>query len=1012
MALLTVLVSTIPTLLAAQQFGRNKPHYKEFEFSEKESENFRLFHYLPDPTADKLLRTAERWYQHERSIFKDTFDTKNPVIIYGNHADFQQTTAISGSIGVGTGGVTEAFRNRIVMPVMELNSQTDHVLGHELVHAFQYKLVQRDSLSLSHLQNIPLWMVEGLAEYLSIGSIDAHTAMWMRDALIHDDFPTLREMTRSYKYFPYRYGQAFWSFVTGVFGDSIIYPLFRETALFGYDKALKRLTGLDEKAFSEAWRNNLEEYYRQFTPLSKDSVRGSLLVDPKVAGDLNIAPVISPNGQYIAFLSQKNFFSIDLFLADARTGKILKTLSTIAKQSHIDDFSYIESAPTWSPHSDRIAFTVFSEGQTMLTIVDIGGGYRSRTFPIPGVPYFSNPSWSPDGNQIVVSGLVDGQGDLFLFDLKTNTTVQLTNDHFSDIQPRWSPDGNMILFISDRPAPGRNYNSRSLQLALLNPSSQELTVFDVFQGAENLAPAFAPDGQSIYFLSNRDGFRNLYNYNISTKEINRLTQYATGITGITAYSPALSVATDTETLAYTYYANRKYLIYTAMPTDFTWTPVEADSINFSAAVLPPATRSLNLVSAYVTEIESSLDTLDAAYDTSRQYRPKLGLEFIGNEVTIGVNTNTFANQTGMAGGVSTMFGDMLGYHKLYSTLALNGEIYDFGGQVAYVNQRSKLIWGASVSHIPYRSSYLSYRPDTLIIGDDSISTVDAMLDVFRAFEKSASIFTYLPLSTTQRLEAGLGYSLYSFRVDRFHHHYHNGFIVAESREKLEAPDGYGVGSAYGAFVFDNSFFGVASPLRGKRYRAELALNYDVLDLYTTMADYRQYLFMNPTTLAFRILHISRHGPDAEDDRLYPLSFAYPTLTRGNSFNNLSRYADRDESNPYTIDKIFGSRLLVGNVEWRIPFTGPERLSLIKSNILFTELAIFTDAGLAWNKGDVPSLNIESQDNATTRIPFVTSGISLRVNLFGAIVLEPYLAFPLRRDGFGRPLFALNFSPGW
>ena len=44
------------------------------------------------------------------------------MIFYNNHADFQQTNTIGGSIGVGTGGVTEAFKNRVIMPLSHVQS--------------------------------------------------------------------------------------------------------------------------------------------------------------------------------------------------------------------------------------------------------------------------------------------------------------------------------------------------------------------------------------------------------------------------------------------------------------------------------------------------------------------------------------------------------------------------------------------------------------------------------------------------------------------------------------------------------------------------------------------------------------------------------------------------------------------------------------------------------------------------------------------------------------------------
>lgn len=997
-------------IVGAQQFGRNKPHYTTFDFKVTESKHFLLYHYLKnDRVAETFLGTSEDWYDYERIIFRDTFPEPNPIILYANHADFQQTTAISGTIGVGTGGVTEALRNRVVLPLMEINSQTNHVLGHELVHAFQYRMFKnsKDSLSLSDIQRIPLWMVEGLAEYLSIGNVDPHTAMWMRDAVRENDFPTLEDLTRGMKYFPYRYGQAFWAFISGIFGDTVVYPLFLNTAKFGYEDAIQRVTGLNEEAFSNVWKKNLIDYYGQYKPpLQPDDLAGRQLIDNSKTGDLNIAPVLSPNGNYVAFLSQKNFFTIDLFLADARTGEVLETLSSTAQEAHIDNFSFIESAGTWSPNSDRFAFSVFSDGITKLTIVDMGGG--SNTFEIPGVPYFSNPSWSPDGKSIVVSGMVRGQGDLYIFDLQSKKVRQITDDWYSDIQPKWSHDGSHIVFISDRPAPRRSYDQKSLQICFLDIEDRSIRVLDIFNGAENYNPVFAPDDQSVYFLSNRDGYRNLYSLSLNSGELYRLTDYFTGISGITAYSPAFSVSEKTGNVCYTYYSKSKYSIYIARPDEFDPLPVGPQDVDFGPGILPPLNRALDIVNPNLEQIRfhpsNELDKPD------RPYRPKLSLEYIGNEVGIGVSSGSFGTRTGMAGAVNMMFGDMLGYQKIFSSLSLNGEIYDFGGQIAYLNQRRRLNWGVSVSHIPYRAAYMGIRPDSIVTEADTLYTRNLILDVARTFETNGSIFSYLILNTRQRVEAGVGYSNYSMRIDRFQTHYYRGVPVQEDREKLDAPEGYRLGNAYAAYVFDNSYFGLTSPLRGKRYRVEAEKVYDELDYHSFTFDYRQYLFLNPTSLAFRLMHISRLGADAESNLIYPLSFAYPTLTRGNQLDNIQSYSNQ-ETGEFSINQIYGSRILVGNLEFRLPFSGPERLALIKSKLIFSELSLFGDAGVAWTSDSRPVLK-QVAESAEERIPLFSTGVSLRVNLLGAIIVEAYYALPWRGDHFEKGVFGLNFAPGW
>src|SRR5690606_6777364 len=191
-AFFMLLFCTVATNVQAQYFGQNKMRYKSLKFSVYETPHFNLHYYVENDTLVRwLAKESEVWYELHQQVFRDTFLRRNPIILYANHPEFQQTTTVQGEIGVGTGGVTEAFKTRVVMPVMQINHQTRHVLGHELVHAFQYRILMEggDSTRLENIGNIPLWMVEGMAEYFSIGKKDAFTAMWMRDAYLNNDIP-------------------------------------------------------------------------------------------------------------------------------------------------------------------------------------------------------------------------------------------------------------------------------------------------------------------------------------------------------------------------------------------------------------------------------------------------------------------------------------------------------------------------------------------------------------------------------------------------------------------------------------------------------------------------------------------------------------------------------------------------------------------------------------------------------------------------------------------------------
>ncbi len=138
LALLGALLSIFFVFPAhAQYFGRNKVQWENFKFKTLQTPHFDIYYY--DQEADVVNdvgRMAERWYDRLSRTFNHTFNRK-PIVLYANSADFQQTTTTGGLIGEGTGGFTDEFMNRVVLPLTGNYADNDHVLGHELVHVFQ-----------------------------------------------------------------------------------------------------------------------------------------------------------------------------------------------------------------------------------------------------------------------------------------------------------------------------------------------------------------------------------------------------------------------------------------------------------------------------------------------------------------------------------------------------------------------------------------------------------------------------------------------------------------------------------------------------------------------------------------------------------------------------------------------------------------------------------------------------------------------------------------------------------
>lgn len=1008
----------------AQYFGRNKVQYESFSWRVLRTPHFEIHYYPAAETAVRdAARMAERWYQRHSRTFLHEFGERKPIIFYADDADFHQTNAISGELGEGTGGVTEALKERVIMPFTGLYRENDHVLGHELVHSFQYDIAlnRSDSLSRFNLALLPLWLVEGMAEYLSLGRNDPHTAMWLRDAALRDDLPTIRQLTRDLRYFPYRYGQAYLAYIGGKYGDQAVTDLYKLSGIVGVDTAMAITLGITPDSLSREWIQAVKNTYLPLlegrTPPSK---AGRKVLAPELdAGEINLAPALSPDGRYVAFLSERDLFTIDLFVADAETGKILRRLSSSASDPHFDAIRFINSSGSWSPDGQRFAFITFARGNNEIALWNLRKGKLERRIAIEGIGAIHNLAWSPDGRTIAFSGLSGGISDLYLLDLETNQVRKLTDDRYADLQPAWSPDGRTIAFVSDRGPDGTDFEILRYgyeRLALLDLETGKVRVLRPFQQGQQINPQFSPDGQSLYFISNHDGFKDIYRMDLHSGAVYRITKLQTGVSGITSLSPAMSVAAQNGRMMFSVFTHNKYLVFSLEPAELQGEPVEPnrDTGIASAGVLPPLQPpTQGLVSNYLNDPLTGLP--DELTFRSQSYRRRLQLDYIAPP-TFGASVGGPFG-TLIAGGVAFFFSDMLGDQQLALVAQANGTFKDIGGQVVYVNQGGRLNYGLVASHIPllYGYAYL----DPVCLDPATGLQVPCYVQLLqRIYIDEAGVLGYYPLNTTQRFELMLGFQRYGFDYDA-EIYYLYGAGYRRSTQNLNAPAPIYFFQAAGAFVGDFSFFGFTSPVRGARYRLQVTPLVGTERFVQVLVDGRRYFFFRPLTFALRLTHVGNYGAQPQGaDRL---SFAQEylgygstlTFVRGYSFYSLEpgECTPSSSNNDFCAEvaRLVGTHVAVASAELRVPLFGTERFGLFNFPYLPTELSLFADAGVAWSKGDLPTWKFER--NTADRVPVFSTGISTRFNILGAMVLELFYVYPFQRPYKGWHLGA-QLVPGW
>lgn len=1005
---------------AQNYFGRNKVQYESFKWKILKSEHFDNFFY----PAESLLvydagRLAERWYDRHSETFRHAFDRKS-LIFYADAPDFQQTNVITEQLEEGTGGVTEGLHTRVIMPFTGIYRDNDHVLGHELVHVFQYNIAEGAG-GLQRLDALPLWLIEGMAEHFSLGRNDPLTAMWMRDAVMRDKFPTINQLTTDPRFFPYRYGQALWSYVGGRWGDRAVVDVYRTSLRLGWDQALIRVLGMNSDSLSKEWAaaNKAAFLATAQSRQHPDSV-GRPVVPLSRSNDYNVSPSISPDGKLVAFFSSRGLFGIDLYLADAQTGKVIKKLASSQSDRHIDAISFINSSGDWSPDGAKFAFVAYANGDNQIAVLDVRSADVERRISLGDVGAVSSVAWSPDGKTLLIAGQQGGAGDLFMLDLTNEQLTRLTNDRYADFQPTFSPDGGSIAWSTDRSSTDlETMKWGELQLATMDLATKTIRTFPTFSRGRSINPQYSPDGRNIFFISDQDGIPDLYRLDLASSRTFRLTKVSTGISGITSNSPAMSVARANGRMAFTVFKDQGFGIFAFEPSQLAGTPDSGLTNAPALSELPPYAPN-SLVMSYLSRPQQGLPS-GREFEVI-PYHSTFQLDAIGQPSFGASIGGPFGG--GVVGGVSALWGDQLGDRQIFGAVQANGTVKDIGAGVQYYSLRDRWNWGVGAQHIasPYAGATVQQSGNETLVS----------LFLQRVYLDQASFFAQYPFSMTRRLEASVSGTHQGYSQEVVRYRYSGNSLIEQTHEVGQTIPGITYGEPSIALVGDNSFSAYTSPVAGERYRLGYAPVFGDFTFQTLTADYRRYLFWRPFSLAFRGMHYGRYGNDAEDSRLWPLYLGEETFVRGYGYGSISadECLSTTQSSCPVFDRLLGSRILVANTEFRIPLFGSPEFGLINFPFVPIEVSPFFDAGLAYTGSQPPDFRLTRQGGeadpgcqstpatgssqfivCTDRIPVFSTGLSFRANVLGYLIFEAYVAHPFQRPQKNW-VWGFQLAPGW
>ena len=1050
------LIVAFQSILFAQ-FGQNKVQYKNFDWYYIQTKHFDIYFAKGgDMLAEFTAYAAEDALAKIEESFQYDINGRITIITYNSQNDFQETNVTDSYLSEGIQGFTELFKNRVVIQFTGSYKEFRHLIHHELSHAVINDMFYGGSLQNIISNNIslqlPLWFNEGMAEYQSVGW-DVDEDMFIRDAAIGEYLPDINRLSG---FFAYRGGQAVFYYIAKKYGKEKISELIHKLKGVGnLNEAFKQTIGLSLDELNKRWKKDIK---RIFWPDIEDMLDpdeyAKRLTDPeKGGGRYNTSPALSPQGDKIAYISNRDF-TFSLYLMDANTGKIIKELAEGNVSPDFEELNIINPGLTWSPDGKKIAVSALHHGYDQIYFVDVETEeFNTITLP-QKLDAINGLSWSWDGERLAFIGQTARQSDIYVYNLKTKELTDLTNDIFSDRDPEWSHDGKTIYFASDR----RNYLSNDMvpdtfKIYRFDYSQTDIYSIDVethqvkqitdLPNSSEFFPVVSENDKEILFISDLNGINNVYKkrvvFNDSDKNVNGIAQIkAIPVTNSQSGLYHLSLSKDGKKLAFTSLYESSFSIFLLNnPFEIEQDMDELPLTKFRRGLFdlskPTITEMVKQEKLKPNETDSTLVEESPFFtgnliDSTKTEETKKG-DF-GNYV--------FGDDEGINGtekdSINVAFSptDNLDDNGNYK---VNQYKVTFGPDLIYANAGYSTLYGFIGTTVISFSDVLGNHRLIGITGlQIDLKNSDYGLAYYYLAKRINWGIQGFHTARFIRLLRGRSIDLFRFRnygfvgtasypLDRFYRFDFGLSWLQVSSENLdditEQPESVSFVVPSASFVHDNVLYGYTAPIEGTRYRFDALGNLGFSDsrksFFSILGDYRTYLrFFTDHSFAIRFAGGFSEGNNPQRffiggvDNWINRTYATTEVP----INSASDFAFLTAALPlrgFNYAEQIGTRYVLMNLELRFPLiryllTGG--LPLLFSNI---QGVVFLDMGTAWNKNsELRLFKRDSNNNLVTDDLLMGTGVGARV-FFLYFLLRFDVAWAYNIDGFSRPKFYFSLG---
>lgn len=498
-------------------FGKNRVQYTDFFWTYYRFNNFDVYYYLNgDEIAQHVADYATRYIPEIEKKLSISLESKLQFIVFNTFSDLKQSNlGLINNVNYNVGGITHIIGTKVFVYFDGDKNHLEEQIRAGIVQILLQSIVYGSSVTTQVTNNtlidLPQWFIEGLVAHYS--------SEWntIKDNQLYQYYKNgdLKKINRLYDKNSILIGQSIWYYISQKYGEEkLVNILYMTRQSKNMEFAYRFVLGIRFKDLFKDWQKWVENRYKNelYEQISNENIYKIKFDKNKNYSNF----ILNPNGDRFVFV-ENNSGRYKLKVSDINTKKRKTILKGGIYSDEKIDYSYPVVA--WHPNGNVLTAITEEKGLLYRCIFNLSTNEQDKNV-LPGFQKVLDIDYSPDGQNIIMSAVVKGQSDIFLFNVAANAAQPITQDVYNDFGARYLGNSNKIVFSSNRPHDSIHLSAK-YDVSYDGMSNNDLFIYDLDKRTNMLirmdrTPNYneisprAISDKSFYYLSDRNGIYNMY----------------------------------------------------------------------------------------------------------------------------------------------------------------------------------------------------------------------------------------------------------------------------------------------------------------------------------------------------------------------------------------------------------------------------------------------------------------------------------------------------------------------